>query len=322
MKERSRMETWDRRRLLATSAASLGLSFVPPVLRAQAASGSTHRALTPELEEGPFYVSSELVRSDIRENQAGLPLTFQVSVIESATGKPIPQAAVDIWHCDAMGLYSGFTKASMGPPGGRPGGGPPGTPANEQGGPHPFGPPPGSGGPGTLEDRGGPGDHHRDGPPRMKQTDQLTFLRGVQQTGADGLVTFQTIYPGWYQGRDTHIHLRVHLAGHTEGKHYAGGHICHTGQVAFPDAMSDRVAELHPYSTHKERRTRLEEDGVFHGEAPEVMVELAELKPGSLEGGMRGAVIVAVDPKATPKPAGRAPGEGLHRGAPPGPDNS
>ncbi len=308
MRERSRPHLWDRRRLLAAGAASLAFPFVPSELRVQNPSANKRPVLTPELEEGPFYVASELVRSDIRENQPGLPFLFQVLVVDAATGKPVPHAAVDIWHCNAVGLYSGFTKASMGPPGGGPGNGP--------GGPPPFGPPLG-----PPED-GAPGGMHLGGPPHMKTTDTLAFLRGVQQTRDDGLVEFQTIYPGWYQGRDTHIHLRVHLAGHTEAKRYVGGHICHTGQVAFPDAVTDRVAALPAYASHRERRTRLDEDGVFQGEAAEVMVQLAELRPGSLDGGMRGTLVVAVDPLATPKPAGRAPGAGPHRGAPPGPENS
>src|SRR5262245_53288445 len=37
-----------------------------------------------------------------------------------------------------------------------------------------------------------------------------TFLRGTQITDAAGRVTFTTIYPGWYPGRTTHIHFRVH----------------------------------------------------------------------------------------------------------------
>src|SRR5207247_8587816 len=43
-----------------------------------------------------------------------------------------------------------------------------------------------------------------------------TFLRGAQTSGADGKVTFETIYPGWYQGRATHIHLKVHVNGATQ----------------------------------------------------------------------------------------------------------
>src|SRR6185503_14940937 len=36
-----------------------------------------------------------------------------------------------------------------------------------------------------------------------------TYLRGIQVTDANGQVTFTTIYPGWYQGRATHIHAEI-----------------------------------------------------------------------------------------------------------------
>ena len=58
-----------------------------------------------------------------------------------------------------------------------------------------------------------------------------TFLRGVQTTDANGAVTFTTIYPGWYQGRAVHIHVKV----------YAGGTEVHTGQLFFDDAVNGAV---------------------------------------------------------------------------------
>src|SRR5262245_50021880 len=39
-----------------------------------------------------------------------------------------------------------------------------------------------------------------------------TFCRGVQLTGADGWARFNTIYPGWYSGRTTHIHATIRLS--------------------------------------------------------------------------------------------------------------
>ena len=38
-----------------------------------------------------------------------------------------------------------------------------------------------------------------------------TFLRGSQVANADGIVEFQTVYPGWYAGRAVHIHANVHI---------------------------------------------------------------------------------------------------------------
>lgn len=63
--------------------------------------------LTPEQEEGPFYIDLAKVRQDIVEDRPGVPLALRLSVVDSNTCKPIRDAAVDIWHCDALGVYSG-----------------------------------------------------------------------------------------------------------------------------------------------------------------------------------------------------------------------
>jgi protocatechuate 3,4-dioxygenase beta subunit len=270
-------------------------------------------ALTPELEEGPYYVASELMRSDIREGKPGLPLHLRISVVDKTTCKPLPNAAVDIWHCDAMGIYSGYEKQSlgpMGPPGeGGPGGRPPRGPGNRQGGPpldengNPLPPPGGFGGP------GGPGGFG--GPPHSQISDNDRFFRGVQISGNKGEVDFLTVYPGWYQGRDTHIHVKVHVGGKDALGHdktlkdattgpelhvYTGGQVCFTGQMAFDDAFSDRVAKLEPYRTHNLRRTRLDEDHVFEGRASDVFLKMTQMDAGKLEAGVSGSIVFAVDP--------------------------
>ena len=78
--------------------------------------------LTPEQTEGPYYFDVDSIRSDLREDREGVPLRLAVKVQDSPACDPIANAAVDIWHCDAVGLYSGFESASLGGPGG--GGGP------------------------------------------------------------------------------------------------------------------------------------------------------------------------------------------------------
>ena len=64
--------------------------------------------LTPELTEGPYYIAGEKLRRDIREGHPGTLLTLRLTVLNASTCKPIKGAAVDIWHCDAAGDYSGF----------------------------------------------------------------------------------------------------------------------------------------------------------------------------------------------------------------------
>jgi protocatechuate 3,4-dioxygenase beta subunit len=63
--------------------------------------------LTPAQEEGPFYIDLARVRQNIVEDRPGVPLALAVTVVDSNTCEPIRDAAVDIWHCDALGVYSG-----------------------------------------------------------------------------------------------------------------------------------------------------------------------------------------------------------------------
>lgn len=68
----------------------------------------------PGQTEGPYFVDERLNRSDIRTDPANgrvkagtlLALTFLVSRLNSGGCQPLPDAQVDIWHCDATGVYS------------------------------------------------------------------------------------------------------------------------------------------------------------------------------------------------------------------------
>ncbi|HEY6730629.1 MAG TPA: intradiol ring-cleavage dioxygenase [Solirubrobacterales bacterium] len=63
--------------------------------------------LTPEQDEGPFYIDLSRVRRDIVEDRPGVPLALTLTVVDANICEPIRDAAVDIWHCDALGVYSG-----------------------------------------------------------------------------------------------------------------------------------------------------------------------------------------------------------------------
>ena len=68
----------------------------------------------PEVTEGPYYVDEQLVRSDIRSDpatgavSAGAPLvlTFNVTQVANGACTPLQGATIDVWHCDAAGVYS------------------------------------------------------------------------------------------------------------------------------------------------------------------------------------------------------------------------
>jgi protocatechuate 3,4-dioxygenase beta subunit len=75
----------------------------------------------PELTEGPYYVDEELLRSDIRSDPSDgtirpgalLALAFNVSSAASNACSPLAGAIVDVWHCDALGVYSDVSDPSF-----------------------------------------------------------------------------------------------------------------------------------------------------------------------------------------------------------------
>lgn len=282
---------YTRRESLQLLGMGMAASIASPVM----AKSSDMCVLTPELTVGPYYVAKEKVRNNITEGKPGTPLLLRVTVLDSMTCKPVKNAAVDLWHCDARGYYSGYTAND--PDGDMFGGGVGGPAGGGPRGERPEGPPP-NGGP-----RGG-GEMQFDPP-----TDQLTFFRGVQFTNAKGVAEFTTIYPGWYFGRAIHIHMSVHSGAKLDKDIISGGHVCHTGQLGFPDEMTDRIATLAPYTNRKLVRTRNNEDSVFTAES--LSLGMVTLKPRSskdLNMGFVGDVAVTVDPAVTPKAAPMAGG--------------
>jgi protocatechuate 3,4-dioxygenase beta subunit len=313
---------WTRRRFIRSSAATAAaLPLTAKSLRLHAAAPPSC-IFNPEEEEGPYYVDRELLRSDITEGKVGVPLRLRVTIVDAKTCAPLPNAALDIWHCDANGVYSGYTKVNPGGPGGPGGAAGPGFPGRPSGplpngasgeDMQPQGPPPdGPSGPGGMRGPGGPGGM----PPKRHTTDDLVFLRGVQVTDAQGTVEFQTIFPGHYPGRVNHIHMKVHVGGgavkpsEADAAHpgvavYARGHVAHTGQLFFPEDVSRFVEATHPYSTHTTHRTTLQEDMVFKGQSGAgSLAKLTPITSTQLSDGYVAVLTVAVDPEATPEVVG------------------
>ena len=148
----------------------------------------------------------------------------------------------------------------------------------------------------------------------------------MQLTDADGMVEFETIYPGWYTGRTVHIHLKVIAGGEvgdgdpageaTSGDIYIGGHTSHTGQLFFDDSLSDEVYQLEPYSTRTGQRTLNTGDNILgdHADEPGFIVDISRIAEDDIAGGLVGTITIGVDPSATPQEAaGGGPG-----GPPPG----
>ncbi|EKD16062.1 extracellular dioxygenase [Drepanopeziza brunnea f. sp. 'multigermtubi' MB_m1] len=70
-------------------------------------SGNSSCILSPEVTQGPYYVAGEYVRKDITEDQEGIDLLLDTQVIDVKTCDPVPDAMIEIWHCNATGVYSG-----------------------------------------------------------------------------------------------------------------------------------------------------------------------------------------------------------------------
>jgi protocatechuate 3,4-dioxygenase beta subunit len=80
-----------------------------------------------------------------------------------------------------------------------------------------------------------------------------TFLRGIQLTDSNGQVKFTTIYPGWYTGRVTHIHLEI----------YVNSVLKLTTQLCFPDSLNTTVYATSLYSAHGQNSITNSSDQVF-----------------------------------------------------------
>ena len=251
-----------RRRLLTLAGAA------PLVLSATSAcsepapapvSGKVCR-LTPQVTQGPYWFDPKLDRSDVTEGRPGVPVRVAVTVVDGGC-RPIKGARVDLWHCDAAGIYSGYE-----------------GPNNEEG-----------------------GDDHRTGAKGTR------FLRGAQVTDADGRASFRSIWPGWYEGRTPHMHLKVFLDART----------VLTSQLFVPDALSEWLYENVPaYRRPRRRDTFNRQDGIALQGGEAMVAAVRELKDG-----YELALTLGVDPDADWKDQGFGPGGprgGPMGGPPPG----
>ncbi|HWJ62920.1 MAG TPA: intradiol ring-cleavage dioxygenase [Acidimicrobiales bacterium] len=208
--------------------------------------------LSPELTAGPYHLDDPAVRSDIREDRPGAPLTFAVTVLSYPGCYPLKGALVDVWHCDAGGEYSGFNGNSL-------------QETTEQG------------------------------------TNAKRFLRGIQRTDATGTATFETIFPGWYEGRTVHVHLQV--VTDEEAGRDGRAHTAHVGQAFFDEADTTAILGAAPYSGHTGARTTNDQDSIYRQAGPNAMVALTAVGPDDAAAGWKGRFTCIVDPTATPPPA-------------------
>jgi protocatechuate 3,4-dioxygenase beta subunit len=109
-----------------------------------------------------------------------------------------------------------------------------------------------------------------------------TFCRGQQKCDKDGIAEFKTIYPGWYPGRTTHVHVKVHVSGNT----------IHTGQLFFTDAATAKVnATKQPYAQRGQPDVTNSGDMIYAQGGSASIVKLRRRKRGK---GYRGALAMGV----------------------------
>ena len=162
---------------------------------------NTSCIFTPDNANGPYYVAGEHIRSNVVEDVKGVPVHLEMQFVDTKTCKPAPQLVVDIWSCNATGVYSGVSAA----------------------------------GEGGLK---------------------TTYLRGVQLTDKDGVVSFDTIFPGHYQGRANHQHVVVHTGSTIlPNNTYTGGHVAHLSQFFYDQALLNTVEASAPYNTNRIPKT-------------------------------------------------------------------
>jgi protocatechuate 3,4-dioxygenase beta subunit len=187
---------------------------------------------TDRAGQGPFYIHNgerdddiDLIRQDIRgrynpDAEPGTQMHLHLRVLSAGSEQcgttPLADAEVYVWHCDAQGFYSGF---------------------------------------------GNPGDQTPDLPYRFRPgpndlKNNTRFLRGIGISDANGVVSFRSIFPGWYNGRDIHVHMMVLKRGSQQRARvdYRGGDHLYTTQLYFEPELIDRVHKAaEPYL----RRTQL-----------------------------------------------------------------
>jgi protocatechuate 3,4-dioxygenase beta subunit len=102
-----------------------------------------------------------------------------------------------------------------------------------------------------------------------------SFLRGRQISDKGGIVSFLSVYPGWYSGRAVHVHMRI-LLGDAE---------LLITQLLFDDALSDIIFAGHPdYRARPHRDTMNGDDGVFSAsDAADYIFDVEKLNGGILQ---------------------------------------
>jgi protocatechuate 3,4-dioxygenase beta subunit len=180
--------------------------------------------------------------------------------VHGSTVAPLSGAHVDIWHCDAVGLYSGAPVDPMS---------------------------------------------------QSEDTSGQSWLRGYQATDTQGEVAFDTIFPGSYRIRTTHIHVRIRTYDAARRVTYN-----YTTQFFFPEELIGAVQRRTPYASAPRGVTN-RTDGIFNSVEDGVRAgDVLTLQPtGTVAQGLSARFAIGLNLEREPHPAGP-------HGPPPGPPGS
>ncbi|CAL3964915.1 unnamed protein product [Diplocarpon coronariae] len=207
----------------------------------------------PDAIEGPYYwPRADMLRQDITEDQDGIPLWLDIGVIDIATCKPVENALVDVWHANATGSYSSFSRYS------------PDLTIEEMIASLNL----------TYNYTMGITDIH---------TDDETFLRGLWPTDSDGIIEMKTILPGWYSGRSIHIHAMAHLDWVlTKNGTILESRKISRGQFYINETFTQQYLKEYPYTKHMEKENvtrttndvdRIYSDAMVPGNDPDIQFD-------------------------------------------------
>lgn len=188
---------------------------------------ATSCALVTTTTEGPCTTQTDLMRQDISETWAGLPVRLGLRVVDAACN-PLVGAVVKIWHTNKDGSYSGQ------------------TPNNGM---------------------------------CLKQQAYASqdFFRGAQITDADGIVYFDTCFPGWYRGRAVHIHFQIKVNGVST----------RVSQLFFPEPVTTAIFAGHAeYKSYGQPDTVFANDNIMSGISSAArarhMLDVARMSDGAM----------------------------------------
>jgi protocatechuate 3,4-dioxygenase beta subunit len=176
-----------------------------------------------DVTAGPCH-SNTFHRQDMTESQVGLPTRLELIVVD-ANCTPVPNAVVEVWHCSPLGVYSAAKTGE------------------------------------TSSDIGYDSSHFSDLNEQFctggdAKGEAAGWFRAYQKAGADGRVTFDTLFPGWYMSRTIHIHFRVTVGTTT----YV------VSQLFFDDSLNNEIIADHAsYNTRGAKDTTNAADNVAKG---------------------------------------------------------